>query len=402
MPMIPSYQDMLAQALQQSQMQSQQQQSTQNRSIFDNPAFGNALSKMGLTMLAYSGQGLSTGEALGQGGLAFLDETQTQNKIMRQKRLEDATLAHQQLLDNLQKLALQREAMQYDTATQQAQNLPQEYQGLASIDPMTALKQQMADRINAAQAEREFAQKMQLQNMQYGQQRSLAQEQAQNAFALKQYENQIKQEQAQKVLGLMGEQGQPQGGTKEIPPYLKQVASLASIGDVSGAIMAKTKADEEQLAAEKQLRGITDQSQSIQNIIQNTKGLIAGKDYGYNLNTGILQTLPNVFLGSEQQQLANNLESIKANATLQKLVEAKQNGVTFGALSEGELNTVATAIAKLDPKNTPTVINNALNTVQETFDKIAKNTQQDYSKRYGVAMPSQNNAIQGFSIREIK
>jgi len=48
MAMIPSYQDMLAQALQQSQQQQQaqqraQQQGTQNRSIFDNPAFGNSV-----------------------------------------------------------------------------------------------------------------------------------------------------------------------------------------------------------------------------------------------------------------------------------------------------------------------------------------------------------------------
>ena len=390
MAMLPSYQDMLAQALQQSQQQQQvQQQGAQSRSIFDNPAFGNALTRMGVTLLANSGQGLSTGEALGQGGLAFLQEKQNQEELMRQKRLEDAALARQQLQDNLQRLALQREAMQYDTAAQQAQNLPQDYQGLAAIDPMAALKQQMADRINRQNDERNFAQQMQLQSMQYGQQRSLAEEQAQRQFALEQYKKQAQQEQAQNLLGLGGVTGTtPTTGEKQtqIPPYLQKAASLAAIGDLPGVINARAAAEEEKMAAEKQVRGVSEQSQSIENIIKDTKNLIAGKDYGYNFNTGFIQRLPTDFLGPEQQQLANNLESIKSNATLQQLVAAKQNGVAFGGLSEGELDTVATSIAKLDAKNKPTVINNALETIQKTFDKIAKNTQSDYQKRFGTSV----------------
>ena len=391
MAMIPTYQDMLAQALQQSQQQQVQPQSTQNRSIFDNPAFGNSLMKMGLTMLADSEQGYSLGESIGRGGLAFMQERKSQEEMQRQamldqqqRQLQEAQLARAQLQDNLNKLALQREAMQYDTAAQQVQNLPPEYQGLAAIDPLATVKLAATNAFNRQDAEREFAQKVQLQNMQYGQQRSLAEEQAQRAFALEQYKKQAQREQAQNLLGLnVGVT--PTTGEKQtqIPPYLQKAASLAAIGDLPGAINAKAAAEEEKMAAEKQVRGLSEQSQSIENIIKDTKNLLVGKNYGYTLNTGLVQALPNVFLGTEQQQLANNLESIKSNTTLQQLVAAKQSGVTFGALSEGELNTVATAIAKLDPKNTPTVINNALGTIQKTFDKIAKNTQQDYSKRFG-------------------
>jgi hypothetical protein len=174
MAMIPSYQDMLAQALQQQPQQQQSMgQSQQSKSIFNNPAFGNSLMKMGLTMLTDSEQGYSLGESIGRGGLAFMDERRKQEELQREEQRQNAILARQQLQDNLQKMALQREAMQYDAAAQQAQGLPQDYQGIASIDPMAALKQQMTDRINAQDAERKFAQQVQLQNMQYGNQRAL-------------------------------------------------------------------------------------------------------------------------------------------------------------------------------------------------------------------------------------
>jgi hypothetical protein len=174
MAMIPSYQDMLAQALQQQPQQQQSMgQSQQSRSIFNNPAFGNSLTRMGVTMLANSGQGLSTGEAFGQGGLAFMDERQKQEELQREEQRQNAILARQQLQDNLQKMALQREAMQYDTAAQAAQNLPEQYRLSATVDPLGTIKQQMVDRINAQDAERKFAQQVQLQNMQYGNQRAL-------------------------------------------------------------------------------------------------------------------------------------------------------------------------------------------------------------------------------------
>ena len=185
MAMIPSYQDMLAQALQQSQQQQAQQQgqgqSQQNKSIFDNPAFGSALTRMGVTMLANSGQGLSTGEAFGQGGLAFLNERQRYAEEQRQamvdqqeRQRQEALLARQQLQDNLSLLNQRRQAMQYDAAAQQVQGLPQEYQGLGAFDPMAAIKQQITDRVKMQDAEREFARKVQLQNMQYGNDRALA------------------------------------------------------------------------------------------------------------------------------------------------------------------------------------------------------------------------------------
>ncbi len=174
MAMIPSYQDMLAQALQQQPQQQQSMaQSQQGKSIFNNPAFGNALTRMGVTMLANSGQGLSTGEAFGQGGLAFLDERQKQEELQREEQRQNAILARQQLEDNLKRLALQREAMQYDAAAQAAQNLPEQYRLSATVDPLGTIKQQMVDRINAQDAERKFAQQVQLQNMQYGNQRAL-------------------------------------------------------------------------------------------------------------------------------------------------------------------------------------------------------------------------------------
>jgi len=174
MAMIPSYQDMLAQALQQQPQQQQSMaQSQQGKSIFNNPAFGNALTRMGVTMLANSGQGLSTGEAFGQGGLAFLDERQKQEELQREEQRQNAILARQQLEDNLKRLALQREAMQYDAAAQAAQNLPEQYRLSATVDPLGTIKQQMTDRINAQDAERKFAQQVQLQNMQYGNQRAL-------------------------------------------------------------------------------------------------------------------------------------------------------------------------------------------------------------------------------------
>lgn len=181
MAMIPTYQDMLAQALQQSQQQQVQPQSTQNRSIFDNPAFGNSLMKMGLTMLADSEQGYSLGESIGRGGLAFMQERKSQEEQQRQamldqqqRQLQEAQLARAQLQDNLKKLALQREAMQYDTAAQQVQNLPPEYQGLGQIDPLATVKLAATNAFNRQDAEREFAQKVQLQNMQYGNERALA------------------------------------------------------------------------------------------------------------------------------------------------------------------------------------------------------------------------------------
>jgi hypothetical protein len=174
MAMIPSYQDMLAQALQQQPQQQQSMgQSQQSKSIFNNPAFGNSLMKMGLTMLTDSEQGYSLGESIGRGGLAFMDERRKQEELQREEQRQNAILARQQLQDNLQKMALQREAMQYDTAAQAAQNLPEQYRLSATVDPLGTIKQQMVDAINAQDAERKFAQQMQLQNMQYGQQRAL-------------------------------------------------------------------------------------------------------------------------------------------------------------------------------------------------------------------------------------
>jgi hypothetical protein len=191
MAMIPSYQDMLAQALQQQPQQQQSMgQSQQSKSIFNNPAFGNSLMKMGLTMLTDSEQGYSLGESIGRGGLAFMDERQKQEELQRKEQRQNAFLAREQLQDNLQKMALQREAMQYDAAAQQAQGLPQDYQGIASIDPMMALKQQMTDRINAQDAERTFAQQVQLQNMQYGNQRALQDSQFGNQVSLAEIQGQ--------------------------------------------------------------------------------------------------------------------------------------------------------------------------------------------------------------------
>ena len=186
MAMIPTYQDMLAQALQQSQQQQQaqqraQQQGTQNRSIFDNPAFGNSLMKMGLTMLADSEQGYGLGESIGRGGLAFMQERQSQEELQRQamvdqqeRQRQEALLARQQLQDNLSLLNQRRQAMQYDAAAQQVQGLPQEYQGLGAIDPLSTVKLAATNAFNRQDAEREFAQKVQLQNMQYGNDRALA------------------------------------------------------------------------------------------------------------------------------------------------------------------------------------------------------------------------------------
>lgn len=198
MAMIPTYQDMLAQALQQSQQQQQaqqraQQQGTQNRSIFDNPAFGNSLMKMGLTMLADSEQGYGLGESIGRGGLAFMQERQSQEELQRQamvdqqeRQRQEALLARQQLQDNLSLLNQRRQAMQYDAAAQQVQGLPQEYQGLGAIDPLSTVKLAATNAFNRQDAEREFAQRVQLQNMQFGNQRALAQEQAGNQLYLEQ------------------------------------------------------------------------------------------------------------------------------------------------------------------------------------------------------------------------
>jgi hypothetical protein len=175
MAMIPSYQDMLAQALQQQPQQQQSMgQSQQSKSIFNNPAFGNSLMKMGLTMLTDSEQGYSLGESIGRGGLAFMDERRKQEELQREEQRQNAILARQQLQDNLQKMALQREAMTYDAAAQAAQNLPEQYRLSATVDPLGTVKQQMTDTINAQDAERKFAQQVQLQNMQYGNDRALA------------------------------------------------------------------------------------------------------------------------------------------------------------------------------------------------------------------------------------
>ena len=86
---------------------------------------------------------------------------------------------------------------------------------------------------------------------------------------------------------------------------------------------------------------------------------------------------------------------IKSNTTLQQLVEAKRSGVTFGALSEGELNTVATAIAKLDATNDPKVIKNSLDVIENNFDKIYQNTKKDYNRQYGVKVQSPNMSTTG-------
>ena len=239
MAMIPTYQDMLAQALQQSQQQQVQPQSTQNRSIFDNPAFGNSLMKMGLTMLADSEQGYGLGESIGRGGLAFMQERKSQEEQQRQamldqqkRQLNEAQLARAQLQDNLNKLALQREAMQYDTAAQQVQNLPPEYQGLAAIDPLATVKLAATNAFNRQDAEREFAQRVQLQNMQYGNERALAEYKARQGggmgdmpAAVKEYlyYNQLPEEQRENFLNL-----------KRADPY--QTAFARAQGAEQGAL----------------------------------------------------------------------------------------------------------------------------------------------------------------------
>jgi hypothetical protein len=409
MAMIPSYQDMLAQALQQQPQQQQSMgQSQQSKSIFNNPAFGNALTRMGVTMLANSGQGLSTGEAFGQGGLAFLDERQKQEELQREEQRQNAILARQQLQDNLQKMALQREAMTYDAAAQAAQNLPEQYRLSATVDPLGTVKQQMTDTINAQDAERKFAQQVQLQNMQYGNQRALAQEQSQSALAQKMYENQAKQQQAMGALGLFGQGTDEQGKeTNKIPPYLQKAVALATTGDLTATINARAEAEEEKVAAEQKLRGSSEKYSAVKNIIEDTKNILSKEpklpgNYQVQLSTGPVQALPNMFLGSDQQQLANNLQSIKSNATLQELMAAKENGVTFGPLSNEELRTVASAVAKLEPTNTPKTIEEALKRVDAAFEKIAKNTQSDYERQYGVKVqsPNANTTGGGLNIRE--
>ena len=149
--------------------------------------------KMGLTMLADSEQGYGLGESIGRGGLAFMQEKQSQEELQRQAMLDqqerqrqEALLARQQLQDNLSLLDQRRQAMQYDAAAQQVQGLPQEYQGLGAIDPLSTVKLAATNAFNRQDAEREFAQKVQLQNMQYGNQRALAQEQAGNQLYLEQ------------------------------------------------------------------------------------------------------------------------------------------------------------------------------------------------------------------------
>ncbi len=253
MAMIPTYQDMLAQALQQSQQQQQaqqraQQQGTQNRSIFDNPAFGNSLMKMGLTMLADSEQGYSLGESIGRGGLAFMQERQSQEELQRQAMLDqqerqrqEALLARQQLQDNLSLLNQRRQAMQYDAAAQQVQGLPQEYQGLGTIDPLSTVKLAATNAFNRQDAEREFAQRVQLQNMQYGNDRALAEYKARQGggmgdmpAAVKEYlyYNQLPEEQRENFLNLKRAdpyqtafaraQGAEQGGLQLDIPAIQQ------------------------------------------------------------------------------------------------------------------------------------------------------------------------------------
>jgi hypothetical protein len=51
--------------------------------------------------------------------------------------------------------------------------LPKEYQGLAVLDPLGTVKLATTNAFNQQEAERDFAQKVQLQNMEYGQQRTL-------------------------------------------------------------------------------------------------------------------------------------------------------------------------------------------------------------------------------------
>jgi len=238
MAMIPTYQDMLAQALQQSQQQQQaQQQGTQNRSIFDNPAFGNSLMKMGLTMLADSEQGYSLGESIGRGGLAFMQERQSQEEQQRQAMLDqqerqrqEALLARQQLQDNLSLLNQKREAMQYDAAAQQVQNLPPEYQGLGVIDPLGTVKLAATNAFNRQDAEREFAQRVQLQNMQARQGSGMGDMPA----AVKEYlyYNQLPEEQRENFLNLKRAdpyqtafaraQGAEQGGLQLDIPTIQQ------------------------------------------------------------------------------------------------------------------------------------------------------------------------------------
>jgi len=131
--------------------------------------------------LADSEQGYSLGESIGRGGLAFMQERQSQEELQRQAMLDqqerqrqEALLARQQLQDNLSLLNQRRQAMQYDAAAQQVQGLPQEYQGLGTIDPLSTVKLAATNAFNRQDAEREFAQRVQLQNMQYGNDRALA------------------------------------------------------------------------------------------------------------------------------------------------------------------------------------------------------------------------------------
>jgi hypothetical protein len=266
----------------------------------------------------------------------------------------------------------------------------------------------MTDTINAQDAERKFAQQVQLQNMQYGNQRALAQEQSQSALAQKMYENQAKQQQAMGALGLFGQGTDEQGKeTNKIPPYLQKAVALATTGDLTATINARAEAEEEKVAAEQKLRGSSEKYSAVKNIIEDTKNILSKEpklpgNYQVQLSTGPVQALPNMFLGSDQQQLANNLQSIKSNATLQELMAAKENGVTFGPLSNEELRTVASAVAKLEPTNTPKTIEEALKRVDAAFEKIAKNTQSDYERQYGVKVqsPNANTTGGGLNIRE--
>lgn len=91
--------------------------------------------------------------------------------------------------------------------------------------------------------------------------------------------------------------------------------------------------------------------QAIQSQIQNIDELLANKKYGkiVGLTQGGAGLLPDIWNPGKQDALAI-AKNLVSNQTLTALAEAKSKGITFGALSGPELNTVSDAASRIAAK----------------------------------------------------
>lgn len=126
------------------------------------------------------------------------------------------------------------------------------------------------------------------------------------------------------------------------------------------------------------------QIDTVNSLLTNTKGLKAAVG-----TTGLFGRGGNLDFGAAKQNFNSTVQQLTSQLTLDKLINAKANGATFGALSEGELGLLTASSTKLntyaikDKAGNITGFKTSEKNVKKELDTIANLAKKDYVLKGG-------------------